>query len=73
MAEIAEALALRKRQPDMLLAGERDGVRIEGRLTGGVDFDLGNSPREFTAAKVRGKTIAMTTTNGSWPLRMAAM
>jgi len=72
VAEIAEALALRTRQPHVLLAGERDGVRIEGRLTGGVDFDLGNSPREFTAARVRGRTIAMTTTNGTRALRACA-
>jgi 2-phosphosulfolactate phosphatase len=38
-------------------------------LTGGLDFDLANSPREFTAEKVRGKTIVMTTTNGTRALR----
>ena len=67
--EISEALALRKRHPDMLLAGEREGVRIGANLTGGIEFDLGNSPREFTAEKVRGRTIAMTTTNGTRALR----
>ncbi len=72
VAEIAEALALRERQPEVLLAGERDGLRIEGHLTGGVSFDLGNSPREFTAARVRGRTIAMTTTNGTRALRACA-
>src|ERR1019366_1376956 len=71
-AEIAEALAIRQRQPEILLAGERDGIRIEGRLTGGLGFDLGNSPREFTAAKVGGKTVAMTTTNGTRALRACA-
>ncbi|MEJ0091454.1 MAG: 2-phosphosulfolactate phosphatase [Limisphaerales bacterium] len=30
----------------------------------GIDFDLGNSPREYTPEKVRGKTIVSTTTNG---------
>jgi len=72
VAEIPEALNLRKRQPEVLLAGERDGVRIEGQLTGGVSFDLGNSPREFTAARVSGRTIAMTTTNGTRALRACA-
>ncbi len=72
LAEIDEALALRKRQPEVLLAGERDGLRIEGHLTGGVSFDLGNSPREFTAARVSKKTIAMTTTNGTRALRACA-
>ena len=68
----AEALSIRQRQPEVLLAGERDGVRIEGHLTGGVGFDLGNSPREFTAARVGGRTIAMTTTNGTRALRACA-
>lgn len=72
VAEIPEALSLRGRQPDVLLAGERDGVRIEGRLTGGVGFDLGNSPREFTAASVGGRILAMTTTNGTRALRACA-
>jgi 2-phosphosulfolactate phosphatase len=72
VAEIGEALALRKRQPEVLLAGERDGLRIAGHLTGGVSFDLGNSPREFTAARVGGRTIAMTTTNGTRALRACA-
>jgi 2-phosphosulfolactate phosphatase len=43
---------------DVLLAGERKMVPIRG-------FDLGNSPREFTPAIVQGKTIVMTTTNGT--------
>lgn len=41
-----------------LLAGERGCVRIEG-------FELGNSPREMTAAAVSAKVIFMTTTNGT--------
>jgi len=43
---------------DVLLAGERNCVRIPG-------FALGNSPLEMTAEVVRGKTIVMTTTNGT--------
>ncbi|MFA6544341.1 MAG: 2-phosphosulfolactate phosphatase [Limisphaerales bacterium] len=69
VSEIAEALAIRARQPDALLAGERDGVRILRHLTGGVDFDLGNSPREFTTDRVAGRTIVMTTTNGTRALQ----
>jgi 2-phosphosulfolactate phosphatase len=72
VAEISEALGVRERRPEVLLAGERDGVRIEGNLTGGVSFDLGNSPREFTAARVKGRAIAMTTTNGTRALRACA-
>ncbi len=67
--EIAEALELRRRDPDVLLTGERDGVRITAELTGSISFDLGNSPREFTAKAVRGRRIVMTTTNGTRALR----
>jgi len=70
--EISEALAARQRQAEVLLAGERDGVRIGPNLTGEIGFDLGNSPREFTAAVVRGRTIVMTTTNGTCALRACA-
>lgn len=69
VSEIAEALALRQKQPDVLLGGERDGVRIRAAQTGDIDFDLGNSPREYTPEKVRGKTIVSTTTNGTRALR----
>jgi len=72
VSEIAEALAIRKKQPDVLLGGEREGVRICAAQTGGIDFDLGNSPREYTAGKVRGRIIASTTTNGTRALRACA-
>lgn len=72
VSEIAEAVALRKKQPDVLLAGEREGVRIRAAQSGGMDFDFGNSPREFTPEKVRGKTIVSTTTNGTRALRAGA-
>jgi len=70
--EISEALAMRQQRPEVLLAGEREGLRIRAGLTGGVEFDLGNSPREYTASKVQGKTIVMTTTNGTRALRACA-
>ncbi len=70
--EIAEALAWRRRQPDVLLAGERGGVRIGTALTGEREFDLGNSPREFTPERVAGKFIVTTTTNGTRALRACA-
>ena len=69
VSEIAEALAVRQKQPEVLLGGERDGVKIHAAQTGGIDFDLGNSPREYTPEKVRGKTIISTTTNGTRALR----
>lgn len=66
---IDEALALKERHPQALLAGERDGFRITARLTGSIDFDFGNSPREFTEERVRGKSVIMTTTNGTRALK----
>ena len=41
-----------------VLAGERNGVKIE-------NFNLGNSPAEFTADAVGGKFVILTTTNGT--------
>src|SRR5258708_8323827 len=72
VAEISEALALKQQRPEVLLAGERQGLRIRKDLTGGIEFDLGNSPREYTAEKVQGKTIVMTTTNGTRASRACA-
>ena len=46
---------------EVQLAGERRMVKIDG-------FDLGNSPAEYTAASVDGRTILYTTTNGTMAL-----
>lgn len=70
--DIPEALEQRRRDPAILLAGERGGFRIGAAQTGGIEFDLGNSPREFTPERVAGRRIAMTTTNGTRALRAAA-
>ena len=43
---------------EVRLAGERQMKPIPG-------FDLGNSPRDFTRDAVEGKTVLMTTTNGT--------
>jgi 2-phosphosulfolactate phosphatase len=72
VSEISEAAALYKKDPKILLAGEREGVKIRAAQSGGVDFHFGNSPLEFTADAVRGKTIASTTTNGTRALRACA-
>lgn len=66
VSEISEALAHRERDPDVLLAGEREGLRISD------EFAFGNSPREFATDRVRGKTIVTTTTNGTRALRSCA-
>ena len=71
--EISEAMVLHKQQPEFLLAGERDGLRIRAAQSGGVDFDLGNSPREYIRDRVAGKTIVTTTTNGTMALHACAL
>jgi 2-phosphosulfolactate phosphatase len=48
----------------LVLGGERRGLRIEG-------FDLGNSPLEYTPAAVAGKRVLFTTTNGTRALHHA--
>lgn len=73
VTEIAEALSLRRQDPDALLAGEREGLRISAALTGGIEFDLGNSPREFTPERVAGRNIILTTTNGTRALQACRM
>jgi 2-phosphosulfolactate phosphatase len=67
--DIPDALRLRATHATALLAGERNGVRILSGQSGGVDFDLGNSPREFTRERVGGRIIIMTTTNGTRALQ----
>ena len=66
---IDEAVSARMSKPELLLAGERDGLRITASVSGGVDFDLGNSPREMTTEAVSGRQLAMTTTNGTRALK----
>ncbi len=72
VATVDEALAAWRGDPDLLLAGERGGLRIGAEITGGREFDLGNSPREFGRDRVGGRRIAMTTTNGTRALRACA-
>src|SRR5687767_11924320 len=72
VSEIHEALACKTQQSNVLLAGERHGLRIRKEVTGSIDFDFGNSPRDFVREKVQGKTIAWTTTNGTRALRACA-
>lgn len=69
VSEIPEALELKKKRPEVLTGGERNGVKItvEGKV-----FDFGNSPREFTPEKTKNKTIVSTTTNGTRALRACA-
>lgn len=58
--EVADALrtAASLPQGQAVLGGERGGLKIEG-------FHLGNSPEEYNAATIGGKTVVFTTTNGT--------
>ena len=67
--EISKAVGLRAEHPGALLAGEREGLRITASQSGGVEFDFGNSPREYIKARVAGRIIVSTTTNGTCALR----
>ncbi|MDL2248947.1 2-phosphosulfolactate phosphatase [Tyzzerella sp. OttesenSCG-928-J15] len=64
--EIGEAFEYRKNNPgeNILLCGERNRILIDG-------FDLSNSPLEYTPAVVSGKTLAITTTNGTKAIEYA--
>jgi 2-phosphosulfolactate phosphatase len=66
-AEIDEAARIAQAidRHEVLLSGERGGRPIPG-------FALGNSPREMTTAVVGGKTLVMTTTNGTRALLATA-
>ena len=48
----------------IIRGGERNGRMIEG-------FTLGNSPREYTEEKVKGKGILFTTSNGTLAIEKA--
>lgn len=53
-----------KDKPDHILAGERGGKMVEG-------FSFGNSPFEFMNGVVKGKTLVLTTTNGTRAIKMS--
>lgn len=48
-----------------LMGGESEGRKIDG-------FDLGNSPSEYTARVVRGKTLVFATSNGTVAMTRSA-
>jgi 2-phosphosulfolactate phosphatase len=62
---VAEAFSLRERfiaegvdAQEILLGGERGGVRVEG-------FDCGNSPSEYASTRVGERVVIFTSTNGT--------
>ncbi len=65
MLPLSEIEETKKYRPlGYLIAGERDGIVIEGA-------DFGNSPFNFTEENVKGKKIVITTTNGTQTIAKA--
>jgi len=62
VSEVEECEAYREH--GHLLAAERNGEVVTG-------FDFGNSPFSYTREKVAGKTIVLTTTNGTQALHLS--
>lgn len=60
---VTECIRIGK-QIDSITAGERDGKIAEG-------LEYGNSPFEYPSEFIRGKTLVLTTTNGTRLLQMA--
>ena len=65
VAEVEEALDLRRQGVGDLAMGEVDGKRPDG-------FDYGNSPHEISQAEVAGKTIVQSTRAGTVGVAAAA-
>ncbi len=63
VASVSECIALGASIPGSVTAGERDGKVIEG-------LQYGNSPSEYPVEFISGKTLVMTTTNGTRLLHM---
>jgi 2-phosphosulfolactate phosphatase len=63
VASVAECIAVGESIPGSLTAGERDGKIVPG-------LQYGNSPLEFKPGFIDGKTLVLTTTNGTRLLHM---
>ena len=62
VSQVEECLAYAEK--GYLIAAERNGEVVEG-------FDFGNSPFSYTAEKVAGKTVVLTTTNGTHAIHLS--
>jgi len=61
---VDKCINIGKATPNSITAGERDGKVIEG-------LQHGNSPAEYPRTFIEGKTLVLTTTNGTKLLHMA--
>lgn len=62
--DVAKCVALGNATPNSITAGERDGKIIDG-------LSNGNSPAEYPRSFIEGKTLVLTTTNGTKLLHIA--
>ncbi len=62
--EPENALKIRAEDPEALLGGERNALKIPG-------FDFSNSPLEYSGEAVRNRKLVMTTSNGTRTLLKA--
>jgi len=64
VSKVEEALEYRNTDEDYILAAERNGKPVKS-------FDFGNSPQVYLDMDVKGKTVVMTTTNGTKAINIA--
>lgn len=58
VGDLEIAFALKKENPDYILLGERDEMKVPG-------FDFGNSPSHILSFNLEGKTLVHTTSSGT--------
>ncbi len=64
VSTVEEALEYRNNGLDYILAAERNGAPVKS-------FDFGNSPQVYIDMDVKGRTVVMTTTNGTKSISIA--
>ena len=64
VSTVEEALEYRNNGLNYILAAERNGAPVKS-------FDFGNSPQVYMNMDVKGKTVVMTTTNGTKSINIA--
>ncbi|MDB2622245.1 2-phosphosulfolactate phosphatase [Flavobacteriales bacterium] len=64
VSTVEEALEYRNSDEDYILAAERNGKPVKS-------FDFGNSPQVYLDMDVKGRTVVMTTTNGTKAINIA--
>jgi 2-phosphosulfolactate phosphatase len=64
VASPEEAFAMREANPDFLLGGEKDAICVPG-------FDLDNSPFNYIPDVIGGRTLVMSTSNGTRAIKGA--